>query len=228
MKRRLLPVCVAAITLAAITVPGPAAENNSRKSPIVLAVKKTRDSVVTVKGPRKGLIPPVGSGVIVDERGFVVTNAHVVGDAARVQVRLANGSTVEAQVLAIERDCDLAVLRLKTDKKLPALKLGKAQDLMVGETVIAIGNPFGYTNTVSTGIISALDRELGMPSGIVLTGLIQTDASINPGNSGGALINMDSELIGINVALRDGARGIAFAINAGTVQKVLAKHLNPK
>lgn len=227
MKRTLLPIATV-IALAVMIAPGPAGENTSRKSPIVLAVKKTRDSVVTVKGPRKGLVPAVGSGVIVDERGFVITNAHVVGAAAKVQVRLADGSTLEAQVLATEKDCDLAILKLKTNKKLPALKLSKTQDLMVGETVIAIGNPFGYTNTVSTGIISALDREIGMPTGVVLTGLIQTDASINPGNSGGALINMDSELIGINVALRDGARGIAFAINAGTVQKVLAKHLSPK
>ncbi len=97
---------------------------------------------------------------------------------------------------------------------------------MVGETVIAIGHPFGYVNTVSTGIISALDREITMPAGDALTGLIQTNASINPGNSGGPLLNINGELIGINVALRDGAQGIAFAINAGTVTGMLQKHLS--
>ena len=96
---------------------------------------------------------------------------------------------------------------------------------MVGETVIAIGHPFGYTNTVSTGIISALGREITMPEGEVLGNLIQTNASINPGNSGGPLLNINGELIGINVALREGAQGIAFALNADTVQQVLSKHL---
>jgi serine protease Do len=97
---------------------------------------------------------------------------------------------------------------------------------MVGETVIAIGNPFGFANTVSTGIISALEREITMPAGDTLTNLIQTNASINPGNSGGPLVNINGELIGINVALREGAQGIAFAINVDSVKKVLRKHLS--
>jgi serine protease Do len=99
---------------------------------------------------------------------------------------------------------------------------------MVGEDVIAIGHPFGYENTVSRGIISALGREINLPSGHALKGLIQTDASINPGNSGGPLLNINGELIGINVALRDGAQGIAFAINAGTVEKYLASTYTAK
>jgi serine protease Do len=196
-----------------------------RKSPVVIAVQKSRESIVTVQGARTGLIPRVGSGVIVQDGGIVVTNLHVVGIAQTVQVRLADGSQVKAKVLATEKTCDLAILKLDTDKKLKTLALGAADDLMVGETVIAIGNPFGYSNTVSTGIISALNREIAIPTGDVLTGLIQTDASINPGNSGGALLNINGELIGINVALRDGARGIAFALNAGTVKMVLQKHI---
>jgi serine protease Do len=97
---------------------------------------------------------------------------------------------------------------------------------MVGETVIAVGHPYGYTNTVSTGIVSALGREITMPSGETLTNLIQTDASINPGNSGGPLLNINGELVGINVAIREGARGIAFALPAEEVQRSLAKYLS--
>ncbi len=97
---------------------------------------------------------------------------------------------------------------------------------MVGEQVIAVGHPFGYLNTVSTGIVSALDREVTMPTGDVLQGLIQTDASINPGNSGGPLLNINGELIGVNVALREGAQGIAFAINADAVKLMLSRHLS--
>jgi len=99
---------------------------------------------------------------------------------------------------------------------------------MVGEDVIAVGHPFGYQNTVSRGIISFVGREIEMPTGDVLTGLIQHTASINPGNSGGPLLNINGELIGINVALRDGAQGIAFAINASTVEKYLASTFNSK
>jgi serine protease Do len=97
---------------------------------------------------------------------------------------------------------------------------------MVGEPVIAIGNPYGYAGSVSTGIISALDREVTMPAGETIGNLIQTDAGINPGNSGGPLLNIDGEVIGITVALREGAHGIAFALNAETVQHLLSKHLS--
>jgi serine protease Do len=198
----------------------------SRRSPIVEAVQKTRQSIVTIRVPRARSRDMVGTGVIVDERGFVVTNRHVVGGANSVSLRLADGSELTGEVVVDETAQDLAVLRLKTSKKLPALALAPTSDLMVGETVIAIGHPFGYTNTVSTGIISALGREIAMPTGDVLGGLIQTDASINPGNSGGPLLNINGELIGINVALREGAQGIAFAINAATVKQVLQKHLS--
>jgi len=218
---------IALIAMVAIVPGGSGSEKDvfPRKSPVVIAVQKTRDSIVSVQGARTGLSPRIGSGVIVHERGIVVTNCHVVGAAKSVRVRLADGSQVAANVLAAEKAWDLAILKLDTDKKLKALSLGAIDDLMVGETVIAIGHPFGYTNTVSTGIISALNREITIPTGDVLTGLIQTDASINPGNSGGALLNINGELIGINVALREGARGIAFALNAGTVKMVLEKHL---
>jgi serine protease Do len=211
--------------------PASAAENNPvaypRRNPVVEAVAKTQESIVTVKVVRPNAAKDtVGTGVIIDERGYIVTNRHVVGTSPNIKVRLFSGTELPATVLWSDSSYDLAVLRIDAGKKLAALKLAPAADLMVGETVIAVGHPFGYTNTVSTGIISALGREIAMPSGDTLQGLIQTNASINPGNSGGPLLNINGELIGINVALRDGAQGIAFAINAGTVKSALSRHLS--
>jgi serine protease Do len=162
----------------------------------------------------------------VDERGYIVTNRHVVAAADSILVRLADGTELAGKI-AVEVDShDLAVVRVKTEKKLHALPLGPASDVMVGETVIAVGNPFGYANSVSTGIVSALGREVTMPAGETISNLIQTDACINPGNSGGPLLNINGEVIGIVVALRDGAQGIAFAIDADTVQALLGEHLS--
>jgi serine protease Do len=199
---------------------------HSRKTPVVEAVAKTRASIVTISVPRSGHKDAVGTGILVDERGYIVTNRHVVGGARSVQVRLADGSELTASVLIAEPGYDLAILRVHAGKSLPALTLAPSSDLMVGEQVIAVGHPFGYLNTVSTGIVSAVGREITMPTGDVLKGLIQTDASINPGNSGGPLLNINGELIGINVALREGAQGIAFAINADTVKLMLSRQLS--
>jgi serine protease Do len=196
-----------------------------RVTAIVKAARKTRPSVVAINVPRPGTKDALGSGVIVDERGYLVTNRHVVGSAKEVVVRLADGTEVTGRVVFAQTSCDLAIVQLPEGKKYPALPLAKADDLMVGETVIAVGHPYGYTFTVTRGIISALGREIPMPTGDVLKGLIQTDASINPGNSGGPLLNIDGDVIGINVALRDGAQGIAFAIHARTVKSILVRQL---
>jgi serine protease Do len=201
----------------------------SRRTPIVEAVQKTRAGIVSVKAEKKGSWgrkETAGTGVIVDERGYVVTNAHVVASAERVVVHLADGSELAAAIVTEDASHDLAVLRLSTTRKLQALPFGTSSDLMVGETVIAIGHPFGYTNTVSTGIVSGLGREVTMPTGEALRELIQTNASINPGNSGGPLLNINGELIGITVAIREGAQGIAFALSADQVQQTLSKHLS--
>jgi serine protease Do len=201
----------------------------SRRTPIVEAVQKTRAGIVAVKAERKsswGRKETGGTGVIVDERGYVVTNHHVVASADRVTVHLADGAELAAAVVAEDAAHDLAVLRLSTTRKLQALPFGTSSDLMVGETVIAVGHPFGYTNSVSTGIVSGLGREVTMPSGDALRDLIQTNASINPGNSGGPLLNINGELIGLTVAIRDGAQGIAFALSADEVQHALSKHLS--
>lgn len=200
---------------------------HSRRSPIVEAVQKTRESIVTIKTLRAdGSDGTTGTGVVIDERGFLVTSRHVIANAAKIKGHLADGTILTAQVHAEETRTDLAILKVKHDKSIPALPLGPSSDLMVGETVIAVGNPFGYTNTVSTGIISALNRSIKMPTGDTITGVIQINASINPGNSGGPLLNVNGELVGINAALRDGAQGIAFAINADMVKDMLNRHLN--
>jgi serine protease Do len=195
----------------------------------VEAVQKTRAGIVAVKAEKKGSWgrkESAGTGVIVDERGFVVTNRHVVASADRVVVHFADGGELTATVLAEDAAHDLAVLRVASQRPLQALTFGTSSDVLVGETVIAIGHPFGYTNTVSTGIVSAVGREVTMPTGDVLRDLIQTNASINPGNSGGPLLNINGELIGINVAVREGAQGIAFALSADQVKQALSKHLS--
>jgi serine protease Do len=204
----------------------------SRRTPIVEAVAKTRGGIVRLQVEKPGQdeqpCRQVGSGVLVDERGYLVTNRHVVTEATKIRVRLADGTVLPAEVVKEDESCDLAILRVRTEKKLQALPLGPGSDLLVGETVVAVGHPFGYTDTVSTGIVSALGREITLPTGAVLRNLIQTNASINPGNSGGPLLNINGELIGINVALRSGAQGIAFAINADMVKEALCRHLSTR
>jgi serine protease Do len=201
----------------------------SRKTPITEAVEKTRNSIVTIKVEKQGnwdLKDVAGTGVIVDGRGYIITSCHVVSGAEKVAVVLADETALAAKVFAEDPGHDLAILSISTKKKLVELAIGPGADIKVGETVITVGHPFGYTNTVSTGIVSATGREIPMPDGGRLTNLIQTNAAINPGNSGGPMLNINGELIGINVALRQGAQGIAFALNGDTVQKVLSKHLS--
>ncbi|MHC4295490.1 MAG: trypsin-like peptidase domain-containing protein, partial [Planctomycetota bacterium] len=142
------------------------------------------------------------------------TNAHVVRRAEKITVTLGDQSKHDATVISSDPDNDLAVLKIDppAGKKLPHLPLGRSNDLMVGETVIAIGNPLGYANSVTTGVISAVNRTLSFGGDVEVKDLIQTDAPINPGNSGGPLLNIKGELIGINTAIRADAQNIGFAI----------------
>lgn len=229
--QRTWTVMVLAILAGSIQVSGAEPEKRpvrfERETPTVLAVRKTKDSIVTLKIVRKNARKEtVGSGVIVDERGYIVTNNHVIANAATLKVVLADKTTVDGEVAFEEPSQDLAVVKIKTDRKLKALPLGPASDIMVGERIIAIGHPYGYVNTVSEGIVSAMEREVDMPGDVKLKDLIQVTADINPGNSGGPLLNINGEWIGVVVALRDDAHGIAFAINTDTVQKVLTKRLS--
>lgn len=206
-----------------------AQDPNMRRSAMVTAVEKTRPSIVTIKAPNPhGGKDMIGAGVIIDARGYIVTNRHVTAGKKTVKVRLHDGTEVLGSTVIADADFDLAVIRIKTDKPLPALRITPVDDLMVGETVFAVGNPLGYEGTVSRGIISALNREVKMPNEVVMTGLIQHDVPINPGNSGDPLVNLHAEVIGINVAMRDNAQNIAFAINAQTIDRVLSRLLSAK
>ena len=188
-----------------------------------------RDGVVSLKVVKNGDYGRrnvMGTGIIVDERGYLITNHHVVVDAEAVEATLADGTKIAARVQLADVTHDLAILRLVSTRKFKALRLGPASDLMRGETIITVGNPFGYEQTVTTGIVAGLKRQIAMPSGEKLKGVIQTNAAINPGNSGGPLLNINGEVIGVVVALREGAQCIAFALNADMVKGWLAKNLS--
>jgi Do/DeqQ family serine protease len=162
----------------------------------------------------------LGSGVIIRADGYVLTNQHVVLRAQRITVTLADEREFEAELVGADADSDLAVLRLKTKEQLPAAALGTSSDIMIGETVIAIGNPFGLSHTVTTGVVSATGRSLRTEDQVFYD-LIQTDASINPGNSGGPLLNIEGKLIGINSAIYQHAQGIGFAIPIDRAKRIV-------
>lgn len=200
--------------------------SSRRNTPVVRAVRNCAASVVNIQGQKSvaagvdaGLPGPatrqvngMGTGVVIDPRGYVLTNFHVVDGVRQINVTLANGRRYIAQLIAHDRETDLAVIRIRTPHALPVIEIGTSADLMAGESVVAVGNAYGYEHTVTTGIISALHRNVQVNDTQKYLDLIQTDASINPGNSGGPLLNIDGEMIGVNVAVRAGAQGIGFAI----------------
>ena len=160
----------------------------------------------------------LGSGFIVDARGYVVTNAHVVENAERVRIRLADERELDAKVKGRDERLDLAVLELEGAKDLPTVVLGSSDAVRVGDYVVAIGNPFGLGHTVTMGIVSAKSRAIGAGP---YDDFIQTDASINPGNSGGPLFNTRGEVVGVNTAINPNGKGIGFAIPADALKDVL-------
>lgn len=166
-----------------------------------------------------------GSGFIVDDRGYVLTNNHVVENADSLEVTLADKSKVVAKLVGRDPNSDLAVIRITVPReKLAPLKLGDSSQLQVGQMAIAIGNPFGLDRTVTRGVVSALGRTLKAETGRQIRNVIQTDAAINPGNSGGPLLNSRGEVIGINTAIftpSGGSVGIGFAIPVNTAKKLL-------
>lgn len=163
----------------------------------------------------------LGSGVIIDgKRGFILTNKHVIVKSSTITVALKDGREFQAQIIGADPDSDLAVLRISSGDILPAIEMGNSDHLMIGETVIAIGNPFGFSNTVTTGVISALNRSIKADDRFYHD-FIQTDASINPGNSGGPLLNIYGDLIGINTAIYAKAQGIGFAIPINKARRIV-------
>ncbi|MCH7701403.1 MAG: trypsin-like peptidase domain-containing protein [Planctomycetes bacterium] len=215
----------------------------ARRTPVVAVVEQARDSIVSISStisvrrprtvfddifhrPNLSQTTKVGSGFVIHEHGYLVTNSHVVTGAADLTVTFADGSEYQAEIVSWDTTHDLAVLKIEPDRPIRPIPLGHSDDLMIGETAIAIGNPLGYQNTVTTGVISAVDRKLEFPNGLVYTDLIQTDASINAGNSGGPLLNILGQLIGINTAIRGDAQNIGFAIPVDHLRKLLPEMLH--
>ena len=163
----------------------------------------------------------LGSGVIIDGgRGFILTNAHVITRAGTITVTLKDEREFDARIVGADPDSDLAVLKIDTKDALPDIQMSRSDDLLIGETVIAIGNPFGFSHTVSTGVISATNRSVRTDAR-TFHDFIQIDAPINPGNSGGPLLNINGDLIGINTAIYANARGIGFAIPINKARRIV-------
>ena len=166
------------------------------------------------KAPQRGPAQGLGSGFILDEAGYVVTNHHVIDDASKVTVRLADDRSFEAEVIGSDPLTDIAVLKIDGADDLQAVDLGDSDVIRVGEDVVAIGNPFGLSSTVTTGIVSAKGRNISQGP---YAEFLQTDAAINKGNSGGPLFNMDGEVVGVNSAIYSpsgGSVGLGFAVTS--------------
>jgi S1-C subfamily serine protease len=228
------------------------ASSDAARDPVVLAVQKVLPAVVNISTeriverefndpfedlfrqffsqPRRSQaqgIQSLGSGVIVDEDGWIITNWHVVQRATKINVILADGSHYDAQYVSGDDKNDLALLRIQPKKPLPAVEIAGESQTMLGETVVAIGDPFGFDHTVTKGVISAKDRSWP-PENPQFEDVLQTDAAINPGNSGGPLINTRGQLVGINMAILSQAQGIGFAIPSRRVANLLEAWFTPE
>jgi len=164
--------------------------------------------------------PGLGSGFIISEDGLIVTNNHVIEGAKKITVTLSDGKEYDGFIVGTDPSSDVALLRINA-KGLPYLTFSDSSMLKVGQTVIAIGNPYGFDHTVTVGVISALERTLTFEDGTTLVGVIQTDAAINPGNSGGPLLNLSGEVVGMNTAIYAAGQGIGFAVSSNTILKVV-------
>ncbi len=221
----------------------------NRRTPLVRAVEKVSPAVVNIytteasrsaKNPFRSFgnnlfdqffndfLPPtqsekrsLGSGVLINDEGFILTNEHVVARASKIHVILSDKQEFDASVIGADIKSDLAIIKINSNKPLPYVEMGRSDDLMIGEQVLAIGNPFGLQQTVTTGIISALNRNIRAGKNMVYSDFIQVDASINPGNSGGPLLNINGSLIGINTAIYQKAEGIGFAIPIDHARRIV-------
>jgi len=228
-------LCATVLTLSTI----PAQAGSVRETAAVKAIRRAQSAVANIHSEKTAddsgslfssnqgrKINGMGTGVIIDERGYIVTNHHVVEGVDSLRVTTYDGSAYTAKVVSFDRKHDLAIIKINPTRSLNVMPLGTSSDLMLGESVIAVGNAYGYENTMTTGIISQLSRDVEVNEKQSYRNLIQTDASINPGNSGGPLINLNGEVIGINVAIRAGAQRIGFAIPIDDARKIIAELLN--
>jgi Do/DeqQ family serine protease len=221
----------------------PATVSAARRTPIVVVAHDVLPAVVNIQSEstiRRREVDPffdpfgffggreraytsqsLGSGFVWSREGIIVTNNHVVEGASKITVNFNDGTQMTAKLIGVDPDSDVAVLRVDA-KNLPAAPIGTSADLMIGESVVAVGNPFGLSGTVTTGVVSALGRSVpSKEEGRTFTDFIQTDASINPGNSGGPLLNIEGRVIGINTAIYANAQGIGFAIPVDRARKVV-------
>ena len=220
----------------------PSSVGAARRTPVVVVAHNVLPSVVNIQTEatmRRREIDPyfdpfgifggggnqsytsLGSGFVWSSDGIIVTNNHVVEGASRITVIFSDRTEMRAKLIGVDPDSDVAVLRVDA-KSLPAAPVGTSSDLMIGETVVAVGNPFGLSGTVTTGVVSALGRSVpSKEQGRTFTDFIQTDASINPGNSGGPLLNIEGKVVGINTAILGNAQGIGFAIPVDRARKVI-------
>ena len=265
MSVRLPPVRAVVLALAAALALLPSgasgqadaeARHAQRETPLVKVVREFGPAVVNVYqdvvqdvelpfpynrlwGPQRSRRTSLGSGFVIDPEGYILTNAHVIQGGNRgIRVKLSSGDVYDAQLVNIDTDNDVALLKItpRAGTQLVAARLGTSSDVMVGESVIAIGNPLGNENSVATGIVSSVYRDVRVPSpdtsdhlSPAFKDFIQIDAPINPGNSGGPLINVLGEVIGINFAVATEAQGIGFAIPVDRVRKSLVDNLlNPR
>jgi serine protease Do len=230
-----LQACFTVLFLAVAMVLGatPGHASELRRTAIVRAVEAALPSVVNIHGQKtndssanSARVNGMGTGIVIDERGYILTNYHVVEGVERIQVSTRSGQTVLARLVGQDHATDLAIIRVDVSTNLPVIRIGTSSDLMLGEPVIAIGNAYGYPHTITRGIISQLHRPVQVSDDQKYLDLIQTDASINPGNSGGPLLNIDGNVIGINVAVRVGAQGIGFAVPIDQAIEVASRLLN--
>lgn len=228
----------------------PLATRTEEESRTIQVYKETSDAVVFILTKSLSVDPAEmfpevrtsegsGSGIIVNgEKGIIITNLHVIQDAQKMEISLSDGQNYPARLVGYDRELDIAVLQLRhPPPQIKSLEFGDSSKLEVGQRVLAIGNPFGLNRTLTSGIISSLDRTVKSPQGAILKGLIQTDAAINPGNSGGPLLDSDGRLIGMNTAILSqsgDSAGIGFAVPINQIRRILpelvatGKVLRPK
>jgi S1-C subfamily serine protease len=190
---------------------------------VINAVDRVKSSVVKIEriGEHKGkeVVTGSGSGFLFSSDGYLITNSHVVNKASKLKAGLYDGSSYHAELIGEDPDTDIAILKISAFDFTPAV-LGNADELRIGELVIAIGNPLGFQHTVTAGIVSALGRTLESQNGRLMDGIIQTDAALNPGNSGGPLINSAGKVIGVNTAIAGGSQGLCFAVSINTAKEI--------